>query len=122
MLSQNTVPGQIVLLNGAPRSGKSSIARVIQNTFEGVWMNLGVDHFKAMTPEHYQPGVGLQPGVNVADSPRLAVSDVVVHDEHELRAHVAMLADAMRLRDIGQWEGLNLRRREAARLDQLPNL
>lgn len=62
MLSQNTMPGQIVILNGAPRSGKSSIARVIQNTFEGVWMNLGVDHFKAMTPEHYQPGIGLRPG------------------------------------------------------------
>jgi len=25
-------------------------------------MNLGVDHFKAMTPEHYQPGIGLRPG------------------------------------------------------------
>jgi hypothetical protein len=57
-----------------------------------------------------------------ADSPRLAVSDVLVHGEHELRAHVAMLADAMRLRDIGQWEGLNLLKREAARLDQLPDL
>jgi chloramphenicol 3-O phosphotransferase len=62
MVSQNTAPGQIVILNGAPRSGKSSIARVIQNTFEGVWMNLGVDHFKAMTPEQYQPGIGLRPG------------------------------------------------------------
>lgn len=55
-------PGQIVILNGAPRSGKSSIAAVIQNTFRGVWMNLGVDHFKAMTPDRYQPGIGLRPG------------------------------------------------------------
>ena len=39
-------PGQVVVLNGAPRSGKSSIAAVIQNTFDGVWMNLGVDRFK----------------------------------------------------------------------------
>ncbi len=37
-------PGQIIILNGAPRSGKSSIATVVQETFEGVWMNLGVDH------------------------------------------------------------------------------
>jgi chloramphenicol 3-O phosphotransferase len=55
-------PGQIVILNGAPRSGKSSIAREIQNTFEGVWMNLGVDGFKGMTPNGYQPGIGLRPG------------------------------------------------------------
>jgi len=55
-------PGQIVILNGAPRSGKSSIVAAIQNTFEGVWMNLGVDRFKPMTPERYQPGIGLRPG------------------------------------------------------------
>src|SRR5919201_1568494 len=55
-------PGQIVILNGAPRSGKSSIVAAIQNTFEGVWMNLGVDRFKPMTPERYQPGNGLRPG------------------------------------------------------------
>jgi chloramphenicol 3-O phosphotransferase len=61
MLQVDT-PGQIVILNGAPRSGKSSIAAVIQNTFEGVWMNLGVDRFKQMTPERYQPGIGLRPG------------------------------------------------------------
>ena len=40
--------GRIVILNGAPRSGKSSIARVIQETFDGVWMNLGVDGFMRM--------------------------------------------------------------------------
>lgn len=55
-------PGQIVILNGTPRSGKSSIATLIQNTFEGVWMNLGVDRFMKMTPERYQPGIGLRPG------------------------------------------------------------
>ena len=57
-----TTPGQVVILNGTPRSGKSSIATVIQNTFEGVWMNLGVDRFKQMIPERYQPGIGLRPG------------------------------------------------------------
>jgi chloramphenicol 3-O-phosphotransferase len=38
-------PGWIVLLNGAPRSGKSSIVDVIQETFDGPWLNLGVDVF-----------------------------------------------------------------------------
>src|ERR1700730_18902823 len=55
-------PGKIVILNGTPRSGKSRITAVIQNTFEGVWMNLGVDRFMQMTPERYQPGIGLRPG------------------------------------------------------------
>lgn len=55
-------PGQIVILNGTPRAGKSSIVAAIQDTFDGVWMNLGVDHFKAATPERYQPGIGLRPG------------------------------------------------------------
>src|SRR5215472_14328869 len=66
-------PGQIVVLNGVPRSGKSSIATVIQDTFEGVWMNLGVDRFKAMTPPRYQPGIGLRPGGERPDLEPLVV-------------------------------------------------
>jgi chloramphenicol 3-O phosphotransferase len=54
--------GQIVVLNGAPRSGKSSIVAVIQETFGGVWINLGVDVARATTPARYQPGIGLRPG------------------------------------------------------------
>ncbi|MDR3475596.1 MAG: chloramphenicol phosphotransferase [Devosia sp.] len=54
--------GQIIILNGAPRSGKSSIARAIQQEFEGAWINLGVDASMAMTPERYRPGIGLRPG------------------------------------------------------------
>ena len=55
-------PGQIVILNGAPRAGKSSIAEVIQETFDGPWMNLGVDAARRVTPPRYQPGIGLRPG------------------------------------------------------------
>src|SRR4029077_3622673 len=55
--------GQIVILNGAPRSGKSSIVTVIQETFDGPWMNLGVDIFaREVTPKRYRPGMGLRPG------------------------------------------------------------
>ncbi|HEX2033472.1 MAG TPA: chloramphenicol phosphotransferase [Chloroflexota bacterium] len=61
-MGQGDTPGQIVILNGTPRSGKSSIAAAVQDRFEGVWMNLGVDRFKAMTPARYQPGIGLRPG------------------------------------------------------------
>lgn len=55
-------PGWIIILNGTPRSGKSSIAAVIQKTFEGVWMNIGVDRYMEMIPDRYQPGIGLRPG------------------------------------------------------------
>jgi chloramphenicol 3-O phosphotransferase len=62
-VEEHVNPGQIVILNGAPRAGKSSIVRVIQDTFEGVWMNLGVDVFaRGVTPKRYQPGIGLRPG------------------------------------------------------------
>lgn len=56
------VRAQVVILNGAPRSGKSSIASVIQETFAGTWLNLGVDIARAMTPPGAQPGIGLRPG------------------------------------------------------------
>jgi len=55
--------GRIVILNGAPRSGKSSIVAAIQRSFDGPWMNLGVDVFvRHVTPERYRPGLGLRPG------------------------------------------------------------
>jgi chloramphenicol 3-O phosphotransferase len=67
-------PGQIIILNGAPRSGKSSIAAAIQESFDGVWMNLGVDHFMAMTPARYHPGIGLRPGGERPDLEPLIVT------------------------------------------------
>jgi chloramphenicol 3-O phosphotransferase len=72
-MSHENRPGQIVILNGPPRSGKSSIAAAIQNTFEGTWLNLGVDRFKAMTPDRYQPGIGLRPGGECPDLEPLVV-------------------------------------------------
>lgn len=61
--SEGQAPGQIVILNGAPRSGKSSIVEAIQADFEGVWVNLGVDAYvRHITPPRYRPGIGLRPG------------------------------------------------------------
>jgi chloramphenicol 3-O phosphotransferase len=51
-------PGWIVVLNGPPRSGKSSIVDVIQETFDGPWLNLGVDvghHDAYAKPLHVLP-------------------------------------------------------------------
>lgn len=61
-MTYDSSAGQIVILNGAPRSGKSSIAKAIQEHFDGPWMNLGVDAYNGMTPERYLPGIGLRPG------------------------------------------------------------
>jgi chloramphenicol 3-O phosphotransferase len=88
-MGQQETPGQIVILNGAPRSGKSSIAAVIQRTFAGVWMNLGVDRFKPMTPERYQPGIGLRPG---GERPDLELLIVLLY-----RALYQAIADHSRL-------------------------
>jgi chloramphenicol 3-O phosphotransferase len=57
-----TKPGQIVILNGPPRSGKSSIAAAVQETFDDPWMNIGVDLLMGATPGRYRPGIGLRPG------------------------------------------------------------
>lgn len=67
-------PGQIIILNGAPRSGKSSIVAEIQATFPGVWINLGVDRFMQATPAPYSPGMGLRPGGERPDLEPLIVT------------------------------------------------
>ena len=74
--------GQVVILNGAPRSGKSSIVAAIQGTFDGIWMNLGVDVFaRRVTPARFQPGVGLRPGGERPDlEPFVAASYAAMYD------------------------------------------
>lgn len=54
-------PGRIIILNGVQRSGKTSIAQVIQESFPGIWMNIGVDAHIKCTPPAFRPGVGLRP-------------------------------------------------------------
>jgi chloramphenicol 3-O phosphotransferase len=64
--------GTIVVLNGTPRSGKSSLAEALQasagaDTGVGLgagasWLNLGVDAMTRVTPARLLPGIGLRPG------------------------------------------------------------
>ena len=54
--------GRIVILNGAPRSGKTSVARAIQDMAAEPWLNLGVDAVMGATPPRWLPGIGLRPG------------------------------------------------------------
>ncbi|MFF1817604.1 chloramphenicol phosphotransferase CPT family protein [Kribbella sp. NPDC058245] len=66
--------GSVVILNGPPRAGKSSIARAVQETFDGVWMSLGVDSYQQLTPERLRPGIGLRPGGERPDLEPLVVT------------------------------------------------
>jgi chloramphenicol 3-O phosphotransferase len=54
--------GPVVILNGAPRAGKTSIARAIQHEGGRPWVTLGVDASVAGTPAALLPGLGLRPG------------------------------------------------------------
>jgi chloramphenicol 3-O phosphotransferase len=84
--------GQIVVLNGTPRSGKSSIARAIQHGFDGPWLSLGADVLvRGATPPRYRPGIGLRPGGERPDLEPFVVSafaalydSVGAHSRHGL--------------------------------------
>jgi len=101
--------GQIIILNGAPRSGKSTIAHAISETFDGVWMNLGVDGFQAMLGPRHRPGIGLRPGGEapelepVVEALYLALYDAIAahsrrgiqvvvdvghHDDYQMPRHI----------------------------------
>ncbi len=71
-MEQQTKPGQIIILNGAPRSGKSSIVAVIQETFDGPWMNLGVDTLSGVSRHSgIVPGSVCVPEASARSSNRL---------------------------------------------------
>jgi chloramphenicol 3-O phosphotransferase len=66
--------GRIVVLNGAPRSGKSTIAAAMQQTLPGRWINLGVDAQNRTLPPSLMPGIGLRPGGERPDLEPLVVA------------------------------------------------
>lgn len=53
--------GTVIVLNGAPRSGKSSIAAALLARRTD-WVADGVDADMALTPDGHLPGIGLRPG------------------------------------------------------------
>ena len=117
-------PGQIVVLNGPPRSGKSSIAKAIQDTFDGPWMNLGVDCFvRCVTPPRYRPGIGLRPGGERPDlEPWLPVFYAGMYES--VAAHSRLGLNVVV--DVGHHDAYSTPLRTlpdvAARLDGLPAL
>lgn len=55
--------GKVILLNGAPRAGKSTVAASIRDSFPGEWLVFGVDAFIEELPVELRPGIGLRPYV-----------------------------------------------------------
>jgi chloramphenicol 3-O phosphotransferase len=84
------VPGSVVVLNGMPRSGKTSIARALQAATERVWVNIGNDQHVRTLPDWLSPGAGLRP---------FAVAHASSEQERErllrIEAHVPGLYAAM---------------------------
>lgn len=112
--------GQVVILNGAPRSGKTSICRALQERGPRSWVNLGVDAAALSLPASLRPGIGLRPGGerpdleatvvrlyevlfdSVAASARLGqdvVVDVGLHDDYSQALGVPTRC-ARRLREV----------------------
>lgn len=95
-------PGRIVILNGVPRAGKTSIARAIQDIGEGDWLNIGVDSQIATLPEQLKPGIGLRPGGERPDlEPK--ISDLYSALFRNLAAHAGLGFNIVA--DLGIHEG-----------------
>jgi chloramphenicol 3-O phosphotransferase len=113
------LPGQIVILNGAPRAGKSSIVAAIQESFDGPWMNLGVDVFvQEVTPARYRPGMGLRPGEEGhAITPLVPVLYAAMYDSIAAHSRAGLNVVV----DVGHYDGAILAD-SARRLAGLPVL
>jgi len=117
-MSRANTPGQIVILNGAPRSGKSSSVAAIQETFDGVWINLGVDVSRTMTPSHLQPGIGLRPGeAEHAAAPFVPLLYAALYDSIAAHSRLGLNVAV----DAGHYDAAILAD-AAERLDALPVL
>lgn len=86
--------GRIVILNGAPRSGKSSIASAMQESLPGRWINLGVDAQNRTLPPALLPGIGLRPGGERPDlEPTVVALYLALYDA--IAAHAAQGFDVV---------------------------
>ncbi len=102
--------GRIILLNGAPHSGKSSIARAIQVVSDVPTVRVGVDLAMAATPPGLLPGIGLRPGGERPDlepfveaSYRALFDSMAAHARHgiDVAADVGLHDDYVR--PLGLW-------------------
>jgi chloramphenicol 3-O phosphotransferase len=112
-----------VILNGPPRSGKSSIAQAMGAKAPGSWVNYGVDASVRGTAEARRPGIGLRPG---GERPDLEASIAALYAElFDLIAAFARQGHDVVV-DVGLHESysvpLHIQRDAARRLEGLPVL
>ncbi|HUZ00437.1 MAG TPA: hypothetical protein VMU89_08800 [Thermomicrobiaceae bacterium] len=113
-----------MILNGAPRSGKSSIVAAVQEAFDGVWVNLGADLFiRHVTPPRFRPGVGLRPGGELPDlEPLVAVLYAALYESIAAHSRLGLNVVA----DVGHHDAYAQPRHiltdSARRLEGLPAL
>ena len=116
-------PGTIVILNGVPRSGKTSVAQALQVRGPGVWVNLGVDASQRALPDRFQPGIGLRPGGERPDlEPLVAALYTALFDSAAVHSRAGLHV----VLDVGIHDGycepLHVARAAAQRLVGLPVL
>ena len=92
--------GRIVVLNGVPRAGKSSIVTALQA--QGPWLNLGVDAMARTLPPELQPGIGLRPGGERPDLEPL-VAELYLALYESIAAHARRGFDVVA--DVGHHDG-----------------
>jgi len=117
-------PAPIVILNGPPRSGKTSIVEAVQDHADRPWMNLGVDVYaRHITPPHWQPGIGLRPG---EDRPELQalipIFYAALYDSIAAHSRLGLAVVADLGHHVADPDGLALLKDCAKRLQGLPVL
>ncbi len=86
----NAGPPRVLLLNGGSSSGKSTLARSLQDVLDGYWLRLGVDTLiDAAPPRLFGAG-----GLDLAEDGSVGVGPAFVELEHQWRSGVAAMAAA----------------------------
>ncbi len=115
--------GQIVILNGVPRSGKTTVARALMDAAPDPWVNLGVDSSVASLPDRLRPGIGLRPGGERPDLEGLVVIlYAALYESIAAHARLGMNVVVDVAHHDSYSRSLHLLRDGARRLEELPVL
>ena len=134
---QPAAPGQVILLNGASSSGKTSIAIELQEVMDRPWFHLPVDAFNSMRARRQTAALG-EPALaavlartragfhravaGMAWAGNDVIADLVLSEEWRLRDCLAVL-DGLDVIFVGvRCSAAELARREQARGDRSPGL
>jgi chloramphenicol 3-O phosphotransferase len=114
----------IVILNGPPRCGKTSIAAAMQETIDRPWMNLGVDVYaRHVTPPAWQPGIGLRPGEDRPEIQELIPTFyAALYDSMAAHSRLGLAVVADLGHHVATPEGMAILRDCARRLSGMPVL